>query len=373
MKDLQHILAIALSLVVLNLCSCSSRQEKGDGAADLKVKDYRPVSVFKLPEHHPEKARFAVIDMHSHPYEETVEGVKAWAERARRHNIEHIVIQSYAHGEKFDRLYDLYKGVDPDLFELWCGFDLDHFGEPGFEEQAVAELVRCWEKGARGVGELGDKGLGESYCLRSSTGEAVPTAHMDDPRFDALLEKCAELGMPVTIHEGDPIWMYEPIDNHNDGLMNAEHWKIDLSTPGILDLDGVVETLERCLDRHPDTKIIACHFLNYSHDYAKLSEIMDRHPNLWLDNSARHVETCVTPRATKAFYEKYQDRIFFGTDNDPSENMYKLQWRILETEDEHFYAGRSYHWPLHGIGLSDEVLQKVYHGNAEQFFKLLGR
>ena len=89
MKDLQHILVVALSLVVFCPCSCSSRQEQGDGAADLKVKDYRPVSVFKLPEHHPEQAKFAVIDMHSHPYEETVEGVKAWAERARKHNIKH--------------------------------------------------------------------------------------------------------------------------------------------------------------------------------------------------------------------------------------------------------------------------------------------
>ncbi|MGN0191063.1 MAG: amidohydrolase family protein, partial [Candidatus Cryptobacteroides sp.] len=96
-----------------------------------------------------------------------------------------------------------------------------------------------------------------------------------------------------------------------------------------------------------------------------LSQVMDRHPNLFIDNSARHIETCVTPRATKKFYEKYQDRILFGTDNDPSQSMYDLQWRILETEDEHFYAReRAYHWPLQGIGLSDQVLKKIYHDNA---------
>ena len=45
--------------------------------------------------------------------------------------------------------------------------------------------------------------------------------------------------------------------------------------------------------------------------------------------------------------------------------MYRAQWRILETEDEHFYLDeQSYHWPMQGIGLSDEVLKKIYHDNA---------
>ena len=363
-----------LTLLALSLAACAPGKKDSDSFAnELKLKDYQPVSIFKLPEHHPEQAKFAVIDMHSHPYAETDAEIQEWVKTAKKNNVEHIIINTYAHGEAFDKLYDQYKGIDPDLFELWCGFDLDHFDEPGFEDAAVAELVRCWEKGARGVGELGDKGLGESYCRRSSTGKPMPTGHLDDPRFDALFEKCGELGMPISIHEGDPIWMYEPMDEHNDGYMNADYWKIDLSTPGILDLDGVVATLERCMEKHRKTVFIACHLLNYSHDYETLSAIMDRHPNLWLDNSARHLETCVTPRATKAFYEKYPDRILFGTDNTPTDRLYMLEWRILETEDEHFYAGGSYHWPLHGIGLSDEVLQKVYHDNAAQLFKQLGR
>lgn len=54
-----------------------------------------------------------------------------------------------------------------------------------------------------------------------------------------------------------------------------------------------------------------------SHDYARLGALLDKYPNLIIDNSARHCETSVTPRATKAFYEKYQDRIIFGTDNYP--------------------------------------------------------
>ncbi len=363
---------IALTLGACLAASCGQAPKEEASYLDtLLLKDYKPVPCMNLPEHHPHSAKFKVYDMHSHAYAANVKECEEWAARLKENNIERVVINTYASGEKFDELYDMYKGVS-DVFEMWCGFDMSAWGTPEFEEKAVASLVRDFEHGAVGVGEVGDKGFGESYFTGFDTGTPTPTAHMNDPRFDALFEKLGELGMPIIIHVGDPIWMYEPMDEHNDGYVNAEHWKIDPDQPGILDLYELCKTLEECCDRHPNTTIIACHFMNLTHDYELLGQIMDRHPNLWLDNSARHVESAITPRATKAFYEKYQDRIFFGTDNHPSQKMYDLQWRILETEDEHFYDyEHAYHWPLHGIGLSDDVLKKLYYENAEKLYAQL--
>jgi uncharacterized protein len=51
--------------------------------------------------------------------------------------------------------------------------------------------------------------------------------HPDNPRMDALWEKCGELGLPVSLHVADPIWMYQKMDRHNDGLMNAYYWRLD--------------------------------------------------------------------------------------------------------------------------------------------------
>ena len=47
-------------------------------------------------------------------------------------------------------------------------------------------------------------------------------------------------------------------------------------------------------------------------------------------------------------------------------DMYRVTFRILESQDEHFYAADqfSYHWPLYGLGLNDEILKRVYQGNA---------
>lgn len=56
------------------------------------------------------------------------------------------------------------------------------------------------------------------------------------------------------------------------------------------------------------------------------------------------------PRYTKAFYEKFQDKLLYGTDMGVEPSMYETTLRILETEDEHFYDKElfDYHWPLYG-------------------------
>jgi predicted TIM-barrel fold metal-dependent hydrolase len=110
--------------------------------------------------------------------------------------------------------------VHPDRFERWCGFDFTGYDRPGFPSNAIKELERCRQAGARGVGEIHGKGL--------RSGESNATGmHPDNPRMDALWEKCGELGLPVSLHVADPIWMYQKMDRHNDGLMNAYYWRLD--------------------------------------------------------------------------------------------------------------------------------------------------
>ncbi len=361
------ILAVGAMAVASTACHNVQNEVKSDAdfAAELKLADYRPVSVFKIPVSDIRQASFPVIDMHSHSYLHSVEELEQWVRNMDENNIEKIVIHTGTYGEEFDALYDLYKGVS-DRFELWCGIDMSSWGTPDFPAKAVAELERCWKKGAKGVGELSDKGLGEKLSRKVKE----PGLHLNDDLLVPIFSKCAELGMPVNCHIGDPVWMYEDIDEHNDGYMNASKWKIDMSQPDILDLYELVATMEETCVKNPQTTFIACHFMNIGHDYDYLGQVLDRHPNLYIDNSARHLESSATPRATKKFYEKYADRIVFGTDNNPSPTMYRLQWRILESEDEHFYSpSQTYHWPLHGIGLEKDVLEKIYRINAQKIMR----
>lgn len=328
---------------------------------NLLLRNYRPRSIFKIPETRVEKARYPVIDAHSHHYVRDAAELDRWVKTMDEVGIEKTIILSDATGQHFDEIVRFYNEY-PERFEVWCGIDYTGFDEPGYGPAAVAELERCKQAGARGVGELSDKGRG----LGGTTNR--PGMHIDDPRLVPILEKCAELGLQINIHVGEDKWMYEPMDASNDGLMNAWKWKIPPS-PDVLGHDEVVGTLERAVKQHPHTTFIACHFANCCSDLGRLGRMLEENPNLHADMGARFAEISPIPRAVSSFLTRYQDRILYGTDMHPEPEMYRVTFRLLETADEHFYPAyfRKYHWPMHAFDLPDEVLEKIYRENARKF------
>jgi hypothetical protein len=327
----------------------------------ILLKDYRPKSIYKIPATEVKKAKFPIVDMHSHAYAKTPEEISRWVKTMDEAGVKKTIILSGATGQEFVDVYKQY-AVHPERFELWCGFDYTGYDQSGFDKRAVAALEKCHDAGARGVGELHDKGKGLSSETMTALG-----MHPDDARMDALFERCGQLGMPVNIHVADPIWMYQPMDDTNDGLMNAYHWRLD-NQPNIVDLSGMVDRLENTVKKHLQTTFIACHFANLDYDLGRLGGVLDRHPNLYADISARYAETAPIPRFAQKFYAKHADRLVYGTDMGFEKSMYEVTFRILETLDEHFYENNmfGYHWALNGFGLPDQILQKLYHGNAEK-------
>jgi uncharacterized protein len=325
----------------------------------ILLKDYRPRSIHKVPVTQIEKAKFPIIDMHSHPYPKTEAEITTWLKNMDEANVEKTMVLTMSAGKEFDGIYAKYSKY-PDRFEVWCGLDFSGHDQPRFPDNAVRELIRCHDAGAKGIGEIHDKGQG----LRSGKSTA-PGIHPDNQRVDAIWDKAAELRLPVSLHVADPIWMYQPMDKHNDGLMNAFAWRLD-NQPNIVKLSGMIDILERTAARHRKTTFVACHFANLDYDLAHLGEVFERNPNLYADISARYAETAPIPRFASQFYAKYSDRLVYGTDMGFDTEMYRITFRILESRDEHFYEidQFGYHWPLNGLGLGDEVLQRVYHDNA---------
>lgn len=327
----------------------------------ILLKDYRPVSIYKIPATNVIKARHSIIDVHTHPWAKTSADVDRWVKVMDEVGIERSVILTGEFGSKFDAIKALYSRY-PSRFQLWCGFDYAGYDKPGYGPNAVKELERCVKRGARGVGEEGDKGKGLGW------GKAAGM-HLDDPRMDPLLEKCADLKIPVNVHVADPIWMYQKMDATNDGLMNAVEWRLD-NQPGIVSHSGMIDILERAVKRHARTTFIACHLANLDYDLGRLGQLLDRYPNLQADISARYAETATIPRFAGKFYEKYQDRLLYGTDMGFDLDMYRTTFRMLETADEHFYAPMfGYHWSYSGFALPDKVLKKVYRDNALRILK----
>lgn len=353
------ILIILFILSTVNFSFCQSI----DG---LLLKNYKPVSIYKIPQATISKASLPVIDMYSHDYADTQKDIDTWVKTMDRMGIEKTIPLTYKTGKGFDSVVEKYSRY-PKRFELWCGFDYTGYGTKGWEQKAVAELVRCYKKGAKGVGEPGDKGEGELYSQPTS-GLGI---HLDNPHLKPLFEKCATLKMPVNIHVGEDRWMYETADSTNDGMPNAVQWQVDMNKPGKLNHDQLIASMENAVKQNPKTIFIACHFANCCSNLKQLGSLLDKYSNLYADIAARFGEISPVPRYAAAFIIKYQDRLLYGTDNGIDEKMYKATFRILETADEHFYAIDlfNYHWPLYGLYLPKEVLTKLYKTNVINLFK----
>ena len=325
-------------------------------------RDYAPESSLMVPHTDVLKARFPVIDVHTHTSLSAIrteEDVDDWVKTMDETGIEKSVVFADATGAEFDRQVEIFLGRHPDRFQLWCGLLAEDVAAPDYSERAVAEVVRCFEKGARGVGEVTDKGWG----VESDEAQALPRENrlrFDDARLDPVWEKCAELRMPVNFHIADHPSCWRPLGPNQERTADFQHF--NMAGKDVPSFEELLQTRDRMLEKHPRTTFIACHLSNQGHDTAALAKAMDRYPNLYLDVSARDYEIGRQPRTAVKFLRRYQERIMFGTDMGNAKEMYQAWWRLLETEDE-YLPGRVW-WRYYGLALPDDVLRNVYRDTA---------
>jgi predicted TIM-barrel fold metal-dependent hydrolase len=193
-----------------------------------------------------------------------------------------------------------------------------------------------------------------------------------------MWEAVGFLKMPVAIHTSDPEAFFLPIDRFNERYEEL-HAHPDWSFHG-KDYPSnreLQEARRNVMRRHPKTQFVCLHVAN-SEDLPYVSECLDSHSNMFVDIAARIGELGRQPRTARKFFDKYQDRIVFGTDASAGtstpqqtfgDTLYEIYYRFLESEDEYFdYApapvppqGR---WRISGLGLSEQILRKVYGENA---------
>ena len=298
---------------------------------------------------------------------DTVESLARWVKAMDETGVDKVVVLTEAFGDNFDRLADLYRRNYPDRFQLWCGLDNRDFENPDYPQRAAAELERCYRHGARGVGELSDTGWGILGGMMAAFGDPPKRPrdrrlHLDDPRLDLFWKKCAELKMPVSLHIADHPSAWMPPDNHQERLPKSQVYnQYGLDVPSYEEL---LARRDRLLTRHPDTIFIACHLSNQGNDLAALSHVLERFPNLYVEIAARDYEIGRQPRTAAKFLEKYKDRVLFGTDANPSANMYRAWWRLLESPDECMPGPTG--WRLYGLDLPAPVLEALYRANAQR-------
>ena len=357
----------------------------------LALEDYQPKSMLHVTETKVARSRFPVIDVHTHltmgaQHKNGVtlgEEIRVLASPddilpvMDQTNIRMMVDLTGNRGKGLEEAIQRFQRPHPDKFMVLTEPGWDHFNRPDYARWQADEIERAHQAGAKGLKVVKTLGL----YLREDV-ISGPLVKIDDPRFDLMWEACAAFKMPVAIHISDPEAFFLPIDRFNERfeeLNNHPDWSFHgRDFPSNRDL---LEARNRVFARHPRVAFITLHVGNNAENLASVSECLDRFPNMYVDLAARIGELGRQPRTARRFFEKYQDRIMFGTDAVPngtmtpqqifSAKLYEIYYRFLETEDEYFdYApapkppqGR---WQIYGLGLPEDILRKVYYENAER-------
>jgi len=371
------------------------KSPEGAGKMKLELADFQPKSMLHVPESKVARARFPVIDIHTHLSfrAKSVNGVgmgekvdflagpAAVLPLMDRKNIQIMVNLTGSSGAGLGEAIGRFQAPHPDRFLTFTEPLWDQSNQPGYVRVQADAIAGARQAGARGLKVLKTLGL----YLREKITEG-PLVKIDDRRFDSMWEACGSLNMPVAIHVSDPEAFFLPTDRFNERfeeLNNHPDWSFHgKDFPSNAEL---LEARNRVLARHPKTQFILLHVGNDAENLPYVSECLDRFPNTSVELGARIGELGRQPRMSRKFFDRYQDRILFGTDAVPNgtdtpqqvfvDALYEIYYRFLETEDEYFdYApapvppqGR---WRIYGIGLPENILRKVYHDNAARLLGL---
>jgi len=352
----------------------------------LPLEQYEPKSMLHLPETHVPRARFPVIDFHTH-----ITGVGRDLNKIRfsmdpanclavmdRKNIRTMVNVTGGSGDGLREALAKLSEAHPGRFVVFTEPAWTRASEPGYARLQAGLIEDAHKAGAKGLKVLKTLGL---FLRDQGTNKLV---QIDDPRFDPMWDAAGALQMPVAIHVSDPEAFFLPIDRFNERweeLHAHPSWSFHgKDFPGNRELQ---EARRNVMRRHPRTQFVCLHVAD-SEDLPYVSECLDSHPNMHVDIAARIGELGRQPRMARKFFDKYQDRIVFGTDasagaSTPQQTfgdaLYEIYYRFLETEDEYFdYAPAAIppqgRWRIYGIGLPEQLLRKVYRDNAARLMGL---
>src|SRR5215470_14657083 len=363
--------------------------------APLDLSQYEPKSMLQVLASHVARAKFPVIDFHTHISLSTKSenGVELSPDRQYLGTPQELL--AVMDRKNIKTMVNLTGGYDKGLVEAVTKYDraypgrfltftepsysrLKESGYPKLQAQAIGEAQR---DGARGLKILKTLGL---YLRENITSGTL--VKIDDPRFDPMWDACGQLNLPVAIHISDPVAFFTPTDRFNERyeeLNNHPDWSFyggDFPSN-----DELLAARNRVMARHPKTQFVVLHVGNFAEDLQNVSDNLDRYPNMLVDIAARIGELGRQPRTARRFFDKHQDRILFGTDATPhgddypqqvfNDKLYEIYFRFLETDDEYFdYApakvppqGR---WRIYGIHLPDSILSKVYYENAARVLRI---
>src|SRR5260370_29595673 len=293
------------------------------------IDEYQPKSTLVTKEHKIDRAKFPFIDIHSHHWNPTPAEVDRLVKEMDTINLRVMVNLSGGTGEQLKNTVAVMKGRYPQRFVGFANMSYEDLNTPRFGKRVAARVEEDVKNGAQGLKIFKNFGMDLKYA----SGERV---HVDDPVFDVVVEKCAELEIPVLMHVGEPSAFFDPWDYHNERWEELKEFPGRARPPAKYPpFETLIAERNRLFARHPRTNFIAAHLAFHGNDLERMGKLFDENPNVYVDIAAVLALSGRQAHSAHDFLVKYQARVLMGKAI-YDVNEYKWYFRALETRDEYF-------------------------------------
>lgn len=358
---------IFLFIATIGLISCKLKSE------DKPTGDSKPISM--------DLHSIKKIDVHSH-YKYSREYL---SELFKKWNMQSVLVDvPIEDSTSIKRAWDdyvMHANQHSDMFFLCSSLIGVGIDSPNFAQENIERLGKEIETGAKMVKVWKNFGM----VTKDASGDFI---QIDDARLQPIWDFLKDKGIPVIAHIGEPVQAWRPLDNPNNphfGYYNNNPQYHAYELPEIPSYETIMAARDKWIENNPGLKILCAHLGSMSHDVDMIAERLDKFPNMYVETAERFGDLASQDsKKVAAFFEKYQDRILFGSDygnwkpeSDMSSEELKAEelnidakylnlWKYLSGTDSLAHRKQE----TKGLGLSKEILNKFYHQNITNFLKL---
>lgn len=277
--------------------------------------------------------------------------------------------------------YVAHTKAQPDLFFLCSSLIGVGIDAPDFAEKQIQRIKEEIVAGALMVKVWKNFGM----VTKDASGKFI---QIDDARLQPIWDFLRARNIPVMAHIGEPVQAWRSLDDPNNphyGYYMDHPEYHAYQHPEIPSYETIITARDNWIANNPELKILCAHMGSMSHDVTMVAERLDKFPNIYVEPAARFGDLVGQDSdKVRAFFEKYQDRIMFGTDygtSRPQDGMtndelkaeeqnldasYQRLWTYVATKDSVAERGQK----NIGLGLPINILNKFYHQNVIGFLKL---
>lgn len=186
-----------------------------------------------------------------------------------------------------------------------------------------------------------------------------------DPKYELVFDYAEKEQIPMVLHANAPECWWR------------EGYPLYGTKGGELSWMDYYEDVVAVLKKHPRLRLTLAHFFFGSERPALMRELLDTYENVCFDvcpNPFMYIDFAKDEPTWRAFFEKYQDRIIYGTDigsntvdTDGTEAsaLYRMVRGFLENDAPFEELG----WNVPPLRMPENILRKIYKDNMMAFYQ----